>query len=61
MSIELNPQYITSNGTECVLLTKQEYEYLQEQLEDMKSFKAIQEAKAQDNPKVRIPFEEIPD
>lgn len=61
MNLEINPKYITSNdGIELVVLTKEEYNHMQELLEDLEDFRTLQEAKAQDNPNVRIPFEDVP-
>lgn len=54
MKIELNPQYITLEGIELVLMSKKEYEKIEELIEDLEDIRDLEEAKQKEDPKERI-------
>lgn len=60
MSIELHPEFLSKNGKkEFVILPYEEYELLQEALEDLEDLKLLRAAKAESMNEKNISIDEV--
>lgn len=57
--MNLNPQHLNLNGTNYVMLTEQEYNHIQEMLEDFEDLQTLREAQRNEDPSKRKSLEEV--